>query len=137
MEKQDLVKFVGIPFKFLGTDYDGVDCIGLCQLFYKEHGVNIEFRDGRPIDKQWYLKEPFRLARWLLKNFVKIEDFNQFQYGDVVLFEINGESHTGIYIGRNKVLTILEFYNRSMITRINQNNMYLRCGFRKVVCDGS
>ena len=37
MEKQDLEKFVGLPYKFLGTDFAGVDCIGLCQLFYNQH----------------------------------------------------------------------------------------------------
>ena len=49
MEKQDLKKFVGLPYKFLGIDYHGVDCIGLCQLFYQEHGIDLEWRDGRPI----------------------------------------------------------------------------------------
>ena len=49
MEKQDLKKFVGLPYKFLGVDYHGVDCIGLCQLFYQEHGIDLEWRDGRPI----------------------------------------------------------------------------------------
>ena len=34
MKKQDLTRFVGLPYKFLGTDFTGVDCIGLCQLFF-------------------------------------------------------------------------------------------------------
>lgn len=48
MEKQDLKKFVGLPYKFLGVDYHGVDCIGLCQLFYQEHGIDL---DGATADR--------------------------------------------------------------------------------------
>ena len=110
MKKQDLTRFVGLPYKFLGTDFTGVDCIGLCQLFFNEHGYPIEIRDGRPIKKDWYLTEPYRLARWLVKHFNKIEKMEDMQYGDIVLFEINGESHTSIYIDNGKVLTILEVF---------------------------
>ena len=49
MEKQEIEKFVGIPYKFLGTDYTGVDCIGLCQLFLCEHGYNIEISSSSKI----------------------------------------------------------------------------------------
>lgn len=130
MERQDLTKYIGLPYKFLGTDFTGVDCIGLCQLFLCEHGIDIEIRDGRPITKDWYLTEPFRLARWLIKNFNKVENMYELQYGDIVLFEINGESHTGIYIGEYKVLTILEAFKKSMIIHLKANNMFYQCGFR-------
>lgn len=130
MKQQDLTKYIGIPYKFLGIDYDGVDCIGLCQLFLNEHNYNIEFRDGRLITKDWYLTEPFRLIRWLYANFDKVDDITNLQYGDITLFEINGESHTGIYIGYGKVLTILEVYKKSMIIHLNSNNIFYQCGFR-------
>ena len=130
MKKQDLSKFVGLPYKFLGTDFTGVDCIGLCQLFFNEHGYPIEIRDGRPIKKDWYLTEPYRLARWLVKNFNKIEKMEEMQYGDIVLFEINGESHAGIYIGNAKVLTILEVFKKSMIIHLKKHNIFYQCGFR-------
>lgn len=133
MKEQNLERFIGLPFKFLGTDFTGVDCIGLCQLFLCEHGYNIEIRDGRPITKDWYLTEPFRLARWLFNNFDKIENIDSLQYGDIVLFEINGESHTGIYIGNYKVLTILEIFKKSMIIHLKKSNIFYQCGFRKKV----
>lgn len=133
MDKQNLEKFIGIPYKFLGTDFTGVDCIGLCQLFYFEHNLPIIFRDGREIKKDWYLTEPYRLARWLITNFDKIENQNDLEYGDVVLFEINGEGHTGIYIGDAKVLTILEFFKKSMIIHLKKGNVLYRNGFRKRV----
>lgn len=130
MKKQDLSKFVGLPYKFLGVNFTGVDCIGLCQLFFNEHGYPIEIRDGRPITKDWYLTEPYRLARWLVKNFDKIENIEDLKYGDIVLFEINGESHTGIYIGNGKALTILEVFKKSMIMHLKKRNIFYQCGFR-------
>lgn len=133
MQKQNLEKFVGIPYKFLGTDYTGLDCIGLCQLFYFEHGIPLEFRDGREILKDWYLTEPFRLARWLVTNFDRIRNRNDLEYGDIILFEINGEGHTGIYLGDAKVLTILEFFKKSMIIHLKRGNVLYRGGFRKRV----
>ena len=84
MEKQDLKKFVGLPYKFLGVDYHGVDCIGLCQLFYQEHGIDLEWRDGRPIAKDWYVHEPYRLARFMHKHFTRVKNVDAMQYGDIV-----------------------------------------------------
>lgn len=131
MIEQDLTKFVGIPYKFLGTDYTGLDCIGLCQLFYFEHDTPIIFRDNKPITKDWYISEPYRMIRWFLTNMDKIDDVDKLQYGDVVVFEINGEGHTGIYIGNFKILTILELFKKSMIIHLKRNNIYYKCGFRK------
>lgn len=128
MKQQDLHKFIGIPYKFLGTDFDGCDCIGLCQLFMRSHGIDITWRDGRPIRKDWYLTEPFRLARWLCTYFNKVPSIDALQYGDIVLFEINGESHTGIYVGNAKVLTILEVFKTSMIMHLKKQNVFYQCG---------
>ena len=130
MQKQDLTKFVGIPFKFLGVDYDGLDCIGLCQLFYKEHGYDIEFRDGKPITKDWYEKEPKRLLYWLCHNYNRVKFPIDLEYGDIILFEINGEGHTGIYVGYGKVLTILENFKKSMIIQLKKAGGLFICGFR-------
>ena len=77
-----------------------------------------------------YIKEPYRLARWLFKNFDKIDNIDDLRYGDIVLFEINGESHTGIYIDDYKVLTILEVFKSSMIMHLKRQNMFYQCGFR-------
>ena len=130
MEKQNIERFIGLPYKFLGTDFTRVDCIGLCQLFFFEHNISLVIRDGRPITKDWYLTEPYRLARWLFKNFDKVENIDDLRYGDIVLFEINGESHTGIYIDDYKVLTILEVFKKSMIMHLKRQNMFYQCGFR-------
>ena len=91
MEKQEIEKFVGIPYKFLGTDYTGVDLIGRCML-------------------------------------------NLCKHGDIILFEINGESHTGIYVGYGKALTILEVFKKSMIMHLYKENVFYQCGFRMREC---
>lgn len=130
MQQQYLDRFVGIPYKFLGIDYDGVDCIGLCQLFYFEHGICLEWRDGREIEQDWYVKEPFRLVRFLHLHFNKLKNMDDMKYGDIALFEINGEGHTGVYVGNGKVLTILKQFKSSMIMRLNVGNTFFMGGYR-------
>ena len=50
------------------------------------------------------------------------------QYGDIVLYEINGEGHTGVYVGEHKVLTVLQQFQKSMIVRLRQNNLFFKSG---------
>lgn len=50
---EDINKYVGIPHYFNQDSFDGCDCIGLCRLFYKEHGWKQDFKDGKPITKDW------------------------------------------------------------------------------------
>ena len=45
MEQQNIERFIGLPYKFLGTDFNGVDCIGLCQLFLNEHHIPMIIRE--------------------------------------------------------------------------------------------
>ena len=61
------------------------------------------------------------------------KNVDDMQYGDIVLYEINGEGHTGVYVGEHKVLTILQQFQRSMIVRLRQNNLFFKSGYRKKV----
>lgn len=98
-------KFVGIPYVFNGRTMEGFDCIGLLKLFYESQGWTETFDDGRSISKDWFEDEPMRFARYLIANFDRIEDINELSEGSVILFEINGESHTAIYAGFGKFLS--------------------------------
>ena len=99
-----LNNYVGIPYEFAGSSHDSADCIGLVRLFYKEHNWKPDIYDG-PFYHNWYVKTPFRMIRFFIKNMNKIKKSKELQFGDVVLFIINGESHCGIYLGYGKLLT--------------------------------
>ena len=53
--KIDIVKYLGIPYKHEGENFDGIDCYGLLKLFYRE-----EFNAIAPdykYDEEWRLKD--------------------------------------------------------------------------------
>ena len=91
-------RMVGVPYKFLGTDYDGFDCIGAMKIYYRERGWPLVESDGKPIDPDWYEKDKYRLARYFIKHFNRVTDVKSLIEGDVIMFEINSEAHTGIMI---------------------------------------
>ena len=103
---ENIDKYIGILHKFNGRDYDGCDCLGLCSLFYKEHGWEQTFDDGRLITKNWEKREPFRLARYLNGHFTRENNYEKLQFGDIILFDVLGDSHLGIYLEYGKVLAM-------------------------------
>ena len=98
-------KFVGIKHKFNGRDRDGIDCLGLCQLFYREHGYEQTWDDGSPIPPDWQ-KYKYRLLLYLRKHFSKTEDATALEYGDVLLFNIDRDYHLGIYLEYGRILAM-------------------------------
>jgi probable lipoprotein NlpC len=101
----DTNKLIGIRWKFNGRDFNGVDCLGLLYLFFKENNWPETFDDGKPIEEGWFHTEPYRMYRYFLKHFDKYEDKSQLQYGDILLMNIQGESHVGIYINYDKFIS--------------------------------
>ena len=100
-------KFIGIKHYFGESSFDGCDCIGLCRLFYKEHGWPQTFTDDEPepVTKENYAEPRMwaRLYRYLLKNFTRV-DYDDLDYGDVVVMNFDGDEHLGIYLEYGKVL---------------------------------
>ena len=101
----NIEKFIGIRHKFNGRSFDGADCIGLCHLFYTEHNYSQVWNDGKPITENWH-NEKLRLLRFLRKNFTPTDNINDLQYGDIVLFDIDGDVHLGIYLRYGKILAM-------------------------------
>ena len=99
-------KFIGIRHLFNGDNYDGADCIGLCRLFYKEHGWKQDFKDGKEVTKDWQRKDRSRLFRYLSRNFKEIKAPELLEYGDVVVFNVNGDYHLGIYLSYGEILAM-------------------------------
>lgn len=98
--------FVGIPYIFYGDDFKGTNCLGLCRLFYKEHGWPENFLDGKPITKDWQERDRTRLIRYLRDKFDETKDVQSLEYGDLILFEINGDYHMGIVLDYGDVLSM-------------------------------
>ena len=96
---------IGLRHKFNGRDRNGVDCIGLCQLFYREHGYRQSWGDGKPIPSDWQ-KYKYRLLLYLSKHFTPTDDPEALTYGDVLLFDVDGDYHLGIFLEYGKILAM-------------------------------
>ena len=135
-----LNNYVGIPYEFAGSSHDSADCIGLVRLFYKEHNWKPDIYDG-PFYHNWYVKTPFRMIRFFIKNMNKIKDIKDLQFGDVVYFTIGGEGHVGIYYKYGRILTTFPDNSKQWDGTYMPNNSFLchrqlwerayRCGFRR------
>ena len=126
---QETDKYIGKKYKFNGRTLDEFDCIGLLYLWGKEHGWNLDFSDGKLITHDWYEHSKYRMIRYLLKHMERI-DISHARHGDVVLWSIADESHTGIYLGYNKVLTTYP-NNISQIARLSLGSRFFVSFFRK------
>ena len=91
-------KYIGIPFQWGGRSMDGLDCVGLCHLFYREFDINFPADDGREYSPEWYKTEPRRYFYELLK-LGQAAPMGLFKPLDLVYFSIGGiVRHTGIMI---------------------------------------
>lgn len=101
-------KFIGIPFVFGTSSFKSCDCIGLCRLFYKEHGWSDTFWDnGEKIteDALACASTWKRLYRYCRKNMDK-RAYGELSFGDFVVFCIAGDLHTGIYLSYGNLLSM-------------------------------
>lgn len=99
-------EFIGIKYTFNGrTKEEGMDCLGLLIAVYKSQGWTPDFSDGLPIEKNWFKSDPLRFARYMLKHFDRVDSIDELEEGDVIIAEINSESHTLIYAGFGKFLS--------------------------------
>ena len=94
---------IGLKFKFQGTN-EYTDCVNLAKRFYELHGWPQNFSDGKEITEEKYKHQPLRILRYLMKEFFLVQDFT---YGDIVVFNIGGDFHLGIYVGYGKLLSMI------------------------------
>lgn len=103
---EDIVKYLGLPYGFTQGRYN---CIDLCRLFYMDHGYSQDFENGTEMPcsmEDFNNNHRLRLLKYIMKNFDRDSDINNVRYGDLILFEVLGDIHTGIYIGDGNVLAM-------------------------------
>lgn len=89
------IKYLSIPYKHLGSDFTGVDCLGLVRLFYKTE-LKIEL-PSIEYSEDWYNTNPeFMLESYSKFGFVKTDKVKD---NCVVILKENGMyKHLGIVV---------------------------------------
>jgi len=105
----NLNKYVNLPYKNLGRDFDGVDCYGLCVLIYKDY-LNIDIPDYANLSysQDWYKKEENHVLsniNWLDKVEQPYKRFDGLLLYNGTKVVVN---HIGLYMEDNKFIHISE-----------------------------
>ncbi len=103
-------KLSGIPYLHNGRSYDGVDCLGLIYLFFKEMGVDLPIDDNKGIiPDDWYKVEPDRYVNGLKLLGEEVGHYRDIQILDVPYFRLykNVVTHTGVMLDSKHFLHVL------------------------------
>ncbi|GIV15810.1 MAG: hypothetical protein KatS3mg022_1245 [Armatimonadota bacterium] len=107
---QTALRFLGIPYRWGGTSYSGLDCSGFVQKVFALNGIKLP-----------------RLGRHQAQIGTPIPDLSMLQPGDRLYFRSSKQpiSHTGIYIGNGYFIHAASSRGRVAIDRITDPK-YLR-----------
>lgn len=108
-------KYIGLPYKYQGRDFSGVDCYGLVHLVYAQE-KNLELPSFTDIEftRTWYEDEDKHLIEDNLNSFWSIakEVTPPYTAFDCMLFYSSPSklvvNHCGLYLGDNKLLHITD-----------------------------
>ena len=102
-------KLFGIPYLHNGRSYEGVDCIGLIHLFFKEMGVEFPVDDGRHIPNDWYKTEPDRYINGLKKIGEEVGHYDKLRIFDIAYFSLyrNVVTHSAVMLDNYNFLHVL------------------------------
>lgn len=92
----DIKNFVGIVYDLKNNSFEGADCIGIVDLFYKCHGWKSDLMKYYPKEIHWNLLDFIKIIKYLKRNFTIINNPAFVEYGDIVLFKRDTTYHLGI-----------------------------------------
>ena len=124
-------KYINLPYKNLGRDFDGIDCFGLLYLIFKEER-NILLPDFTELkyDKDWFTKENHILDN-IPEYFTKVNE--PYRMFDVPIFyggcSKEVANHIGMFIDDFRFIHISEQYS----SRIDRFNEYWKSRFYGVM----
>jgi len=120
-------KYIGLPYKNGGRDFNGVDCYGLLYLFFKTE-LNINLPDFLELNYEdsWYKNGENHILNNIGTKWIKVD--KPYKAFDGLVFFLGTKriaNHIGLYIGRNRILHIYE----SITSRIDtldkwENKLY-------------
>ncbi len=103
-----VAKYIGIPYCLAGRDTNGLDCLGLIHLFYRDCGIQIPDGDGAPYTNDWVKEDPERYLRGILRQ-GRAVSLNDLKPLDLVYFRIGKYiSHGGVMIDNQHFLHVLQ-----------------------------
>ncbi len=106
----DINKYIGLPYKQKGYDFDGADCYGLIWLFYKNEFNKIlpKYENCDTCVNAKLVESQIDVSKMTLDAYKT----NTPKTGDLVLFRFRGlVCHLGLYIDDSMVLHILRDVN--------------------------
>jgi len=100
--------FSGIPYRHGGRSKDGLDCLGLVYVFYKQLGIDLPDNDGSPYPPDWYKKDRMRLYRGV-QEIGKPVPVQELAPVDLVFFRIGGfVNHIGVMVSPDSFIHVLK-----------------------------
>jgi len=125
--KPDFSKYIDIPYKHRGRDFNGCDCLGLVILIYKEElGIilpdylDIEYNCDLNKEDNTYLEEGWAEQMKLAWRPCK----PPYERWDGLLFYANSRrviaDHMGVCIGDDKFIHTSSKYKMSMVSRLDK-----------------
>lgn len=134
---EDITKYLGWKYGFNKSE-NQYHCVDLCRAWYTDHGYKHCFDDGKAEPKtleDFHANHQLRVLRYLLRYFTKVRDVNKLQHGDVVVFNISGDLHTGIYLQTGQILSMQVpcITNKSFSGLFREDlwKSYFVCGFHQ------
>lgn len=102
---QTALRFLGIPYRWGGTSYNGLDCSGFVQKVFALNGIRLP-----------------RVCSQQVKVGMPILDLSLLQPGDRLFFRSRRElySHTGIYIGSGYFIHAARSPGRVVISHVSE-----------------